>query len=374
VSDFYAVIMAGGSGTRLWPLSRQNRPKQAIELIGDRTMFQHAVDRLDTLLPPERVLVVTASDHVEALAAQVPGLPRENFVVEPVGRGTAGAIGLAALHLQRRDPQAVMAVLTADHYIRDVDKFRRVLAAAARLARAGHIVTLGIPPSFPATGFGYIRRSQLVQQVDGFDVYKVEAFVEKPDAARAAEFLAAGLYSWNSGMFVWQIGRIMAEFARQMPEFYAQLETVGAALGTPRQADVVAEVWPNVRKETIDYGIMEGAADVVVIPVDIGWADIGDWSAVYHLHEADAAGNVVVGADHIGVGTQGAFIHGGPRTLPQGDKGEVQAGRRLIVTIGLKDVIIIDTEDALLICACDRAQDVKLVVERLQKEGRLEHL
>jgi mannose-1-phosphate guanylyltransferase len=359
VSDFYAVIMAGGSGTRLWPLSRQNRPKQAIELIGDRTMFQYAVDRLDTLLPPERVLVVTASDHVEALAAQVPGLPRENFVVEPMGRGTAGAIGLAALHLQRRDPQAVMAVLTADHYIRDVDKFRRVLAAAARLARAGHIVTLGIQPSFPATGFGYIRRSQLVQQVDGFDVYKVEAFVEKPDAARAAEFLAAGLYSWNSGMFVWQIGRIMAEFARQMPEFYAQLETVGAALGTPRQADVLAEVWPNVRKETIDYGIMEGAADVVVIPVDIGWADIGDWSAVYHLHEADAAGNVVVGAEHIGVGTGASFIRG---------------GRRLIATIGLQDVIIIDTEDALLICACDRAQDVKLVVERLQKEGRLEHL
>jgi mannose-1-phosphate guanylyltransferase len=351
--------MAGGSGTRLWPLSRQNQPKQAIQLIGDRTMFQHAVDRLDTLLPPERVLVVTASDHVEALAAQVPGLPRQNFIVEPVGRGTAGAIGLAALHLQRRDPQAVMAVLTADHYIREVDQFRRALAAAVIIAEEGHIVTLGIQPSFPATGFGYIRRSQLVRQVDGLDAYGVGAFVEKPDAARAAEFLATGLYSWNSGMFVWQIGRIMAEFARQMPGFYAQLETIGAALDTPRQAAVLAEVWPRVRKETIDYGIMEGAADVVVIPVDIGWADIGDWSAVYQLHEADAAGNVVVGAEHIGVGTEATFIRG---------------GRRLIATIGLRDVIIVDTDDVLLICACDRAQDVKLVVERLQKEGRLEHL
>jgi mannose-1-phosphate guanylyltransferase len=359
VSDFYVVIMAGGSGTRLWPLSRQNQPKQAIELIGDRTMFQRAVDRLDTLLPPEQILVVTASEHVDALAAQAPGIPRENFVIEPMGRGTAGAIGLAASHLQRRDPQAVMAVLTADHYIEKVDKFRRALAAAAKMARAGHIVTLGIQPSFPATGYGYIRRGQLVQQADGFDVCKVEAFVEKPDATRAAEFLAAGLYSWNSGMFVWQIGRIMAEFARQMPEFYAQLEVIGAALGTPRQADVVAEVWPQVRKETIDYGIMEGAPDVVVIPVDIGWTDIGDWSAVFQLHEADTAGNVVVGADHVGVGTEATFIRG---------------GRRLIATVGLKDVIIVDTDDALLICACDHAQDVKQVVERLQKEGRLEHL
>ncbi len=359
VSNFYALIMAGGSGTRLWPLSRQSRPKQAIELIDNRTMFQHAVDRLETLLPPERVLVVTARDHVEVLAAQVPDVPGENFIVEPMARGTAGAIGLGALHLKQRDPEAVMAVLTADHYIRDVDKFRRVLSAAAQVAREGHIVTLGIQPSFPSTGFGYIRRRDRVGTVEGFEVYAVDAFVEKPDAARAAEFLATGLYSWNSGMFIWQINRIMAEFARQMPAFYAQLRTIEAALGTPRQAEVLAEVWPQVRKETIDYGVMEGADDVLVIPVDIGWTDIGDWAAIYQLHRPDEAGNVIVNTEHVSVDTSASFIQG---------------GKKLIATVGLKDVIVIDTDDAILICARDRAQDVKLVVEQLKKDGRVEYL
>ncbi len=359
MSNFYALIMAGGSGTRLWPLSRQSQPKQAIELIDNRTMFQHAVDRLDALLAPEHVMVVTAREYVDILAAQVPDVPRKNFIIEPMARGTAAAIGLAALHLKHRDPEAVMAVLTADHYIRDVDKFCRVLSAAAQVAREGHIVTLGIEPSFPATGFGYVHRSERVDEVGGFDVYVVDSFVEKPDPDRAAKFLSTGLYSWNSGMFIWRVGQVMAEFARQMPDFYAQLQAIEMALGTPRQDEVLAEVWPQVRKETIDYGIMEGAEDVVVIPVDIGWTDVGDWAAIYELHRPDEMGNVVVGADHIGVDTSSSFIQG---------------RKKLIATIGLEDVIIIDTEDAILICARDRAQDVKLIVEQLQKDDKVEYL
>lgn len=359
MSNFYALIMAGGSGTRLWPLSRQNRPKQAIELIDNRTMFQHAVERLDSLLPPEQVFVVTARDYVGPLAVQVPKIPRENYVVEPMARGTAGAIGLASVYLKQRAPDAVIAVLTADHYIRYVDKFRRVLSAAAQVAREGNIVTLGIKPSFPSTGFGYVRRRERVGEVGGFDVYEVDSFVEKPDAARAIEFLETGLYSWNSGMFIWQIDRIMAEFARQMPDLYDQLKTIEGALGTSRQADVLAEVWPQVRKETIDYGIMERAEKVVIIPVDIGWTDIGDWAAIYQLHRPDEMGNVVVGADHVGVGTRSSFIQG---------------GKKLIATIGLEDIIIIDTEDAILVCARDRAQDVKLVVEQLEQDGKVEFL
>lgn len=358
-SNFYALIMAGGSGTRLWPLSRQSRPKQAIELIGKRTMFQHSVDRLKTLLSPERIMVVTAREYVEVLAAQVPDIPRQNFIVEPMARGTAGAIGLGAVYLKHRDPEAVMAVLTADHYIRDVKLFCRALLAAVQTAGDGLIVTLGIAPSFPATGFGYICRREAIGVVDGFDVYAVDSFVEKPDAKRAAEFLAGGLHSWNSGMFIWQIDRIMDEFARQMPGFYAQLQAIEAALDTACQAEVLSEVWPQVRKETIDYGVMEGARDVVVIPVDIGWTDIGDWAAIYELHRSDEMGNVVVGATHLGVDTRSSFVQG---------------GQRLIATIGLEDIVVIDTDDALLICARDRVQDVKTIVEKLQTDGLVEYL
>ncbi|MGQ9502843.1 MAG: mannose-1-phosphate guanylyltransferase [Anaerolineae bacterium] len=353
MGHYYAVIMAGGSGTRLWPLSRHHLPKQALQLVGERTMLQHAVDRLLPILPVERVFIVTAAEYVPTLSAQVPDIPLENFIVEPSARGTAGAIGLAAVHLQRRDPEAVMAVLTADHFIRSVDVFQRALQAAYQLALQGHMVTLGICPSYPATGFGYIRRGERMARIDGFDVYAVEAFVEKPDAQRAAEFLASGLYSWNSGMFIWQVQRILGEFAQHMPDVHALLQRVAASLGSPEADQVLREVWPKVRKDTIDYGIMEKARGVVVIPVDIGWSDIGDWEALYGVHTTCADGNIVMG-NHLGIATKGCLICGGDK---------------LIVTIGLENVIVVDTEDAVLVCARDHAQDVKVIVEQLQANG-----
>jgi len=358
MSSYHALIMAGGGGTRLWPLSRRARPKQALTLVGERTMFEHAVDRIASLFQPEEIFVVTGEEHLESLLLQAPELPRANFLLEPVGQGTAPAIGLGAVHLRRRDPQAVMVVLTADHFIRDVERFRRVLTAAAQVAEKGHLVTLGITPSFPSTGFGYIQQGEQLYEVDGFAVFRALRFTEKPSPETAFQMVESGLYTWNSGMFIWRVDRIMEEFARQMPDLYDVLMQIDAVLGTPAYEPTLRRLWPQLVPQSIDYGVMEGARDVVVIPVDIGWSDVGNWSSMREILPADADGNVVVG-EHVGLDTRNTIVFG---------------GRRLIATIGLEDMIIVDTDDALLICPVDREQDVREMVRQLREMGRKEVL
>ena len=352
---YYAVIMAGGSGTRLWPLSRHDRPKQSLKLVGERTMFQHAVERLAPLFSPEQILVVTKADHVKLLASQTPELPIGNFLVEPEGRGTAPAIGLAALHLRRRDPAAIMAVLTADHFIADTDGFRQTLAAAAQVAQAGHLVTLGIKPSSPSTGFGYIQQAESLGIEAGFPVFRVKRFSEKPNQADATRMVASGDHSWNSGMFIWRVDRILEEFQRQMPGFYAQLSELETVLGTADYPTKISHLWPQVAEQTIDYGVMEGAKDVAVIPVEIGWSDVGSWSSLFELLPIDTEGNILTGA-HVAIDTHNTLVLGGKK--------------RLIATIGVEDLVIVDTEDALLICTKEREQDVRAVVKQLKQEGR----
>jgi mannose-1-phosphate guanylyltransferase len=357
---FYALIMAGGVGTRLWPLSRRNRPKQSLKLIGERTMFEHAIDRIAPIFQPEEIFVVTGTEHVGALWAQAPELPRENLIVEPEGRSTAPAIGLGAIHLHKQDADAVMAVLTADHFISDVPLFRQALAAAAEAAEEGHLVTLGIKPSSPSTGYGYIKQGESLGQVDGFEVFRAERFTEKPGAETAIHMVESGEYSWNSGMFIWRVDRVMDEFERQMPEFYAQLAEVEATLGTPGYEPTLGRVWPQVARQTIDYGVMEGAKDVAVIPVDIGWSDVGSWASLLDLLPADENGNTVVGP-HAGIDTRGTLVFN-------------KNGKRLVATIGVEDLIIVDTEDALLVCPKEREQDVREMVRLLEREERGEYL
>jgi mannose-1-phosphate guanylyltransferase len=354
--------MAGGTGTRLWPVSRRDRPKQSLKLIGARTMFEHAVDRIAPVFQPDQIFVVAGSEHVSDLADQAAELPAENFIIEPLGRGTAPAIGLGAIHLRRRDPDAVMAVLTADHFIANVERFRRVLEAAAEVAREDHLVTLGIEPSSPSTGYGYIQQGEKLDQVDGFDVFRAERFTEKPDQKTARRMVQSGEYTWNSGMFIWRVDRIMQAFQSQMPDLYVKLAEMESTLGTGGYRPTLERVWPQVHKQSIDYGVMEKAQDVAVIPIDIGWSDVGSWGSLAEeltaMGDEDEAGNVVVGK-HVGLDTEGSMIF---------------AGERLIATIGLEDMVIVDAGDAVLVCPMEREQEVRDLVHRLERDEMNEYL
>jgi mannose-1-phosphate guanylyltransferase len=352
--SIYGFIMAGGVGSRLWPRSRECMPKQFIDLISSETMLQDAFHRLVPIITPERILVGVGADYVPIVREQLPDLPAQNVVIEPAGKGTGPAIGLGALHIRRQDPEAVMVVVTADHHIGDAARFRQALLAAAKVAASGHLVTLGISPSFPSTGYGYIRRGELLENVDGFQVYRALRFTEKPDATLAQAFLDSGMYSWNSGMFIWKVKAVCAEFARQMPRLYAQLGQIEAALGTAEEHTVLEQVWAEVTKQTIDYGIMEHARDVAVISVCIGWNDVGSWDTLMELLETDERGNVTLG-DHLLVDTQGTLIY---------------SPKKLVVAIGLDDLVVVETDDALLICPCARAQDVREIVRTLRAQGR----
>jgi mannose-1-phosphate guanylyltransferase len=346
---YYAVIMAGGSGTRLWPLSRQHRPKQALTLIGNKTMFQYAVERIRPVFPLERILVITREEYASILSSQVPDLPAENFILEPEGRGTAPAIGLASIHLQQRDPDATMAILTADHFITETEQFCRILSTAEQIAADGTLVTLGILPSSASTGFGYIQHGSMFREKNGFRLYTVQRFVEKPDLTAAQKMVASGKVSWNSGMFICQVDRMMAEFERQMPDLYTRLMEIKNSIGQPGYRATLDNNWPLITKQTIDYGVMESARRLVVIPVEIGWTDVGSWGSLFQLLPPDTNGNVMVG-HHLDIDTKGTLVFG---------------GNRLVATMGVSNLIIVDTDDALLVCSRDHEQAVKVIVELL---------
>lgn len=352
----YAVIMAGGAGTRLWPISREHLPKTALALYSNQSMFQIAVERLAPLFSPQQIIVVAGASHAAFLAEQVPEIPTENYILEPEGRGTASAIALVAVHLFARDPEASMAVLTADHFIGKPQAFRQALAAALHVAQSDYLVTLGITPDSPSTEYGYIEQGEQLLKVDGFKVLKAKRFVEKPDLNTAQAMLEAGNYCWNSGMFIWKISTILKAYETLMPELYQQVMLLGQTIGTNAYSDTLAQIWPNIKKQTIDYGIMEKAERVAVLPVDIQWADVGNWASLKQLLPHDEHGNAIRGE---------ALLLDCQNNLVFTDK-------RLIAAIGLEDFVVVDTPDALLICHKDRVQEVRQVVERLKADGRQE--
>lgn len=355
----YAVIMAGGRGTRFWPRSRKRTPKQLLNIAGKGSMIRETVARIRPLVKPEEILVVIGRIIEDEVKRQLPEVPVENIIVEPVGRSTAACIGLAALYIKRKDEEAVMAVLPADHVIKHVEQFRQIMAAAERMAFKDHyLVTIGIRPTHPETGYGHIHFGEEVKVVDGQPIYKVLEFTEKPSLELAEQFMATGEYLWNSGMFFWKLSTIFENLRVHMPQLYDGLVKIEKALGTPREQEVIESVYQSLESVSIDYGVMEKAERVVVIPAGLGWSDVGSWTALEEVRDKDPQGNVFVG-DHINIDTRDSIVF---------------SPEKLVATIGLKDIIVIETEDALLICPKERAQEVKHIVELLEERGMEEYL
>ena len=359
----YAVIMAGGGGTRLWPVSRKERPKQLLPLIGQETLFQSTVQRLENLFPPERILVVTVEDQAREMVQQAPSIPQENYILEPAPRGTASVVGLAAAILHKRDPDASMAILPSDHFIRNRDLFHYLLRAAFEVAENGYLVTLGITPTHPSTAYGYIQQGQPLSGGYKYPAYEVQSFMEKPDEETAQKLLRSGDHSWNSGMFIWRADVILKEINRQMPALDEALKEITNAWGTATQARVLKECWQDLKVKTVDYGIMEKAEQVAVLPAGgLGWSDVGSWESLFEVLLPDMNGNIATN-------NNSHLAHQTNNTLVYGSNNE-----RLIVTIGVDDMIIVDTDDILLVCKSDQSQSVRDIVEHLKKHRQEKYL
>ena len=348
----YALILSGGAGTRLWPLSRKAMPKQFLDLLGERTLLQDTVERVSELIPTERIFAVAPPEHRALIHDQLPELRADHLVVEPYPRGNAAAIALAMAALHAFDPEAVVAVLPSDHVVEKRTRLREVLIAATAAAERGHLVTLGIEPSRPDTGFGYIEAAEPLDVGAPRSALRVKRFIEKPKREAAEKMIAAGGHYWNAGMFVWRVAEILRAFAQHLPNTSRAIDALAQATGTPRYEAVLAEVWEETDRTTIDYGILEKAANVAVVPADIGWHDLGSWA---RLADVVAQGRNWSSSDHVAVDAEDNYVW---------------APGKLAALIGVEGLVIVDTPDALLVVPKERAEDVKAVVDRLRREER----
>ncbi|VAX25155.1 Mannose-1-phosphate guanylyltransferase [hydrothermal vent metagenome] len=350
----YTVIMAGGKGTRFWPSSRESMPKQLLKIVGERTMIQATVDRIKSVAPPSSVIVITGAGHEKQVRRQLPEIPVENIIAEPIGRNTAPCVALSAMIVKERDPDGVIAVLPADHVITKPDKLRETVdKILARLsASPDRLATIGIKPSYPETGYGYIKRGAGISE----SIFEVGKFLEKPDAKTAKEYVDSGEYYWNSGMFFWRAETVLDLMRAYMPELMNAMERISKHVGRADFPEIFNEAYPSVPSESIDYGLMEKAAadgKVIVAEADPGWSDVGSWRSLCDLETPDKDGNFGKGR-FIAVDSKGVFAHN---------------DKRMIAAIGLKDIVIIETDDAVLVCHKDKAQDVRRVIELLKEKG-----
>lgn len=352
----YAAIIAGGSGTRLWPKSRQDKPKQFQALYTESTMLQDTVRRLDPLIPQDNIFVIAGRSHERIICEQLPWINPANVIGEPMGKDTAPAVGVIATIIHHRDPDAVILISPADHVILKEMEFRNILKAAEQVASEGqNIVTIGIKPTAPETGYGYIQMSENMRHVDGIEVREVVSFKEKPDLATAEEYVSSWSYVWNSGMFVWSAKTILNLFEAHSPEIHKLLMQYGQAIDTPDESAVFEQIYNDFPRISVDYAILESASNISVIPASIGWSDLGSWYSLREIKIPDTHGNVVIG-EHVGIDTHSCLVHG--------ERG------RLIATIGLDNLVIVDTDDALLLLPVGRSQEIKTLLDEIKKHGK----
>jgi mannose-1-phosphate guanylyltransferase len=348
------VILAGGSGTRLWPLSTVDFPKQFLPLPSGQSMIQETLARVAPLITPERAWVVTGRSMVELVHEHLPSVPVKHILGEPVGRNTSPAIGWVAATIARQGPQAIMATFSADAVITNVETLRETLKLAYELAEQGYLVTLGVNPTSPHTGYGYIRFAGELREGHGHHAHHVERFVEKPDLATARSYVDDGHYVWNSGMFIWKVETILEELHTHLPELARKIEMLVDAIGTVHERATLDELWPTLTKTSIDYGILEKSKRLVVIPADLGWNDVGNWEQYGSLFPTDEHGVGAVGS-HMNLQSQNIFVY---NNTP-----------RQVYTIGLEDLVVVEMDDKTVICHKDHVQLVKELAEGQQKNG-----
>lgn len=349
----YAVILAGGSGTRFWPASRRRRPKHLLEgIFGPETLLQRTVDRISPIIPAERTYVFTNILLKRPIARLLPHIPSRQIVAEPAARNTAPSLGLAAHEILRRDPQGIMVVLPSDHLIRNTAVFRSVIRAAIQACSVeGRSILIGLRPSSAHSGFGYIRQGGEIPAVAGYPIYRARTFIEKPRPAAAARYVASGEYLWNGGMFVWRASTLLANLARFKPRIARALDRIAAA-GGASSARTLTRIYPRIENISIDYAVAEHADEVYVIPADMGWSDVGSWSEVYALGRKDADQNVRP-----------------PRSLCYDAHGNLIVARKFVVVVDVRDLVLIETDDAILVANRIRAQDVGKAVAQMEKKG-----
>ncbi|GIM33611.1 mannose-1-phosphate guanylyltransferase [Paraclostridium bifermentans] len=354
----YNVIMAGGGGTRFWPISRQATPKQLLNLSGVDTLINESIDRVVKLSSKEHLFIVTNKTQVDLMKETVSDkCEYKNILIEPSARNTAAAIGFAAFNIMKNHGDGIMCVYPSDHYIENESEFDDVLKKAIDIANENDkLVTIGIKPTFPSTGYGYISFNKNISLNN--HGYEVLEFVEKPNHDKASAYLKSGQYLWNSGMFVWKVSKILEDFKRYLPKIYEKLEEIAKYIGTDCEADKIEEIYPSIPSISVDYGIMERSSDVVVVPGDFGWNDLGSWDVLGAIYPTDGDGNIRRG-ETLCLDTTGSIIY---------------SDTKLITTVGINDLIIVSTEDSVMVCPKDKAQDVKRIVENLKSLNKSEYL